>query len=386
MRTALSWLDKIVPLHCWCARMYYLGILSSAFVLMGGLLCLVMLSCILLWRCWWPYLCREPSAESAEAFLDRCPGIQISISYSRCTSHKVTYCKDQLYSDFFMSRLWETSTESVYCAWLSTVCSSIVNPLKNWSRSRSRSRSRKQTRFGMQADTVVDTEGVCMLVGVNIARFDFLYTLTLSRKLRTAAQKLISCNVQSSSDGAIEVKYHARSGINSRADYEKMHQESLRDPAGFWGRMAEDFHWQTKVSFKILDVCRRGTQTAGWARWKIKKQQSWLAYIYCFLQQHISTQISSWFWQVCCGLQFSKDHVGWNFDLQKGTIGMNFFKGGKTNMSYNCLDRHVKRGDGDRVCFYWEGNEYDEDRRMTYLQVLQEVSRVVSLKIRMISI
>ena len=47
-------------------------------------------------------------------------------------------------------------------------------------------------------------------------------------------------------------------------------------------------------------------------------------------------------------------------------------------MSYNCLDRHIKRGHGNNVCFYWEGNEYGEDRRMTYLEVLQEVSRVVS--------
>ena len=133
MRTALSWLGKIVPLHRWCARMYSTGISRPAFVLMGGLLCLVILSCTLLWRCWWPYLCREPSAESAEAFLDRCPGIQISISHWRYTSHKVTYCKKdkyRLYSDFFMSGLWETSTERVYLAWLSTVCSSIVNSLK----------------------------------------------------------------------------------------------------------------------------------------------------------------------------------------------------------------------------------------------------------------
>ena len=70
--------------------------------------------------------------------------------------------------------------------------------------------------------------------------------------------------------------------------------------------------------------------------------------------------------------------MGWNFDLQKASIGMHFFKGGKTNMSYNCLDRHVKRGHGDRTCFFWEGNEYDEDRQMSYREVLQEVSRVVS--------
>lgn len=29
-----------------------------------------------------------------------------------------------------------------------------------------------------------------------------------------------------------------------------------------------------------------------------------------------------------------------------------WFKGGLTNIAYNCLDRHVKAGDGDRVCFF----------------------------------
>ena len=37
-----------------------------------------------------------------------------------------------------------------------------------------------------------------------------------------------------------------------------------------------------------------------------------------------------------------------------------WFVGGKINVSYNCLDRHVEDGNGDRVAFHWRGEEGDE--------------------------
>ena len=55
-----------------------------------------------------------------------------------------------------------------------------------------------------------------------------------------------------------------------------------------------------------------------------------------------------------------------------------WFKGGRTNMSYNCLDRHVAAEHGDQTCFLFEGNEPGRDGAMTYKQVLDEVCRVVS--------
>ena len=56
---------------------------------------------------------------------------------------------------------------------------------------------------------------------------------------------------------------------------------------------------------------------------------------------------------------------------------MHFFKGGKTNVCYNALDRHVEKGDGDRVCFLWEGNEPGDSVRMSYREVLDRVSKLV---------
>ena len=42
-----------------------------------------------------------------------------------------------------------------------------------------------------------------------------------------------------------------------------------------------------------------------------------------------------------------------------------WFAGGKLNVSYNCLDRHVEAGHGDRVAFHWRGEE-GEERDVTY--------------------
>jgi acetyl-CoA synthetase len=72
--------------------------------------------------------------------------------------------------------------------------------------------------------------------------------------------------------------------IANRAEYEAMHAESVRDPAGFWATMAADFYWQQK-------------------------------------------------WQ--------PEHHSYNWDPKRGRVGVEWFKGGKTNMCYNCLDRCV---------------------------------------------
>src|SRR5947199_531317 len=51
-----------------------------------------------------------------------------------------------------------------------------------------------------------------------------------------------------------------------------------------------------------------------------------------------------------------------------------WFVGGKLNASYNCLDRHVEAGLGERVAFFWHGEEGDE-RALTYAQLLRDVQR-----------
>jgi len=51
-----------------------------------------------------------------------------------------------------------------------------------------------------------------------------------------------------------------------------------------------------------------------------------------------------------------------------------WFVGGQLNVSYNCLDRHVEAGRGDRVAYHWRGEE-GEERNVTYADLLAEVER-----------
>ncbi|HTA97045.1 MAG TPA: acetate--CoA ligase [Solirubrobacteraceae bacterium] len=54
-----------------------------------------------------------------------------------------------------------------------------------------------------------------------------------------------------------------------------------------------------------------------------------------------------------------------------------WFVGGRINASYNCLDRHVEAGRGERVAFHWRGED-GEERDITYAQLLAEVKRFAS--------
>ena len=54
-----------------------------------------------------------------------------------------------------------------------------------------------------------------------------------------------------------------------------------------------------------------------------------------------------------------------------------WFVGGKLNVSYNCLDRHVEAGHGDQVAFHWEGEPGDA-RAVTYSELLEETCRVAN--------
>ena len=59
-----------------------------------------------------------------------------------------------------------------------------------------------------------------------------------------------------------------------------------------------------------------------------------------------------------------------------------WFIGGKLNASYNCLDRHVLEGRGDRVAFYFEGEPGDA-RTITYAQMLHDVKKATNALIEL---
>jgi acetyl-CoA synthetase len=112
-------------------------------------------------------------------------------------------------------------------------------------------------------------------------------------------------------------EFSSQAKIGSIAEYESLYQQSIADPVAFWEQQArEHLHW------------------------------------------------------------FQPFHTGleWNEPFAK------WFVGGKTNVSYNCLDAHVAAGKGDRVAFYWEGEPGDQ-RTVTYSQLLAEVCKfAASLK------
>ena len=103
-----------------------------------------------------------------------------------------------------------------------------------------------------------------------------------------------------------------RAHIKTKLEYEKQYENSLENPDEFWSDKANRITWYRK-------------------------------------------------WDKVSDIDYKKASIRW-------------FEGGKLNVSYNCLDRHIENGFGDQCALIWEGNSPDEDRRYTYLELLNEVS------------
>src|SRR5919204_1394151 len=52
-----------------------------------------------------------------------------------------------------------------------------------------------------------------------------------------------------------------------------------------------------------------------------------------------------------------------------------WYLGGKTNVCFNCVDRHVEAGKGDKVAYHWEGEPENERRDVTYADLQKDVVR-----------
>jgi acetyl-CoA synthetase len=52
-----------------------------------------------------------------------------------------------------------------------------------------------------------------------------------------------------------------------------------------------------------------------------------------------------------------------------------WYLGGKLNVCFNCVDRHVEAGNGDRVAYFWEGEPEEERRTITFADLQREVVR-----------
>ncbi len=67
----------------------------------------------------------------------------------------------------------------------------------------------------------------------------------------------------------------------------------------------------------------------------------------------------------------------WDTVLEWDAPFAKWFNGGQLNVSYNCLDRHVLAGRGDRVAYYWEGEPGDR-KTITYQQLLDDVCQTAN--------
>jgi acetyl-CoA synthetase len=72
-------------------------------------------------------------------------------------------------------------------------------------------------------------------------------------------------------------------------------------------------------------------------------------------------------------------HTVRDSDFSEGSIS--WFLGGKLNVAYNCVDRHVAAR-GDQVAILWEGDKPDEVRHITYRQLQRSVSRMANVLLR----
>ncbi len=79
----------------------------------------------------------------------------------------------------------------------------------------------------------------------------------------------------------------------------------------------------------------------------------------------------------------AKEHLSWykewdfvlNFDFYEAKI--EWFGGGKLNACYNCLDRHLDKR-GDKVAYYWEGDDPQESELVTYRDLYQRVNKLAA--------
>ncbi len=116
----------------------------------------------------------------------------------------------------------------------------------------------------------------------------------------------------------VPADFAAQANIND-AQYQEMYRQSISDPEGFWGEQAEQYVTWFKKWDKVVD----------WS--------------------------------------FGEDdlHIEW-------------FKGATLNVAYNCLDRHLENR-GDQVAIIWEGDNPDEDRKITYRELHEEVCKFANV-------
>ncbi|KAI6216142.1 hypothetical protein M3Y94_00468500 [Aphelenchoides besseyi] len=77
--------------------------------------------------------------------------------------------------------------------------------------------------------------------------------------------------------------------------------------------------------------------------------------------------------------EFSSSGLEFNFDVRKGPIYTRFLAGSKTNVSYNCLERAIQNGNGNKIAYKWIGNEPGDEKTITYQELHDQVTVFASV-------
>jgi len=94
-------------------------------------------------------------------------------------------------------------------------------------------------------------------------------------------------------------------------------------------------------------------------------------------QQSIDDPVTFWSEQANTFLDWDKPwDTTLEFDYRKGEIS--WFKGGKLNVSVNCLDRHLEKR-GDQTAIIWEGDDPENDKTITYRELHQQVCKFANV-------
>lgn len=96
-------------------------------------------------------------------------------------------------------------------------------------------------------------------------------------------------------------------------------------------------------------------------------------------QQSIDDPETFWAEQAKTELSWFEDWdktVDWSF--AKDNLHIDWFKGGKLNVSYNCLDRHLETR-ADQTAILWEGDNPEEDKKVTYKELHADVCKFANI-------
>ena len=85
------------------------------------------------------------------------------------------------------------------------------------------------------------------------------------------------------------------------------------------------------------------------------------------------------FWAEAAGEYLSWEKK-WAFVLRYdfGEADIQWFGGGVLNACYNCLDRHQETI-GDKIAYYWEGDNPNESKKVTYAQLYEQVNKLAAV-------